>query len=426
MGPARQVKTKAATFKVLRQRDTLWPAWLHVREKARKSTSAETRADAQRFAASEVRNIERIREQLGKGKFKFAPAKPVLIAKPGKKAKRPVVIAPVESRIVQRALLDVIQAQPAIAATLKAGYNFGGVDGHDFGVPAAVRKAQVTAREKSYYIRTDIKSFFTKVPRAIALEKMLEVVADQELRECLKSATDTELQDVLHLGADIHLFPIHDEGVAQGSCLSPLLCNLLLSDFDKAMNDRGVVCIRYIDDFILFSSGRRAAFKALASARKHLQELGLDVYDPESNNQEERRKADHGNVAPGFDFLGCTIRGDVIRPAAKNRDRLREKVQSIFDGALGAMADPVSAAKTRNTYADAIRTAGLIVRGWGNTHSFCTDSQIMKAEDGNLGVLFEKFNQSAKRQLARLDSNDRRRVLGFFLLQDCNVESAGA
>lgn len=420
------MKAKAATLTVLRKRETLWRAWLHVREKARKSTSVETRAEAQRFASAEVRNIERIIEQLRAGKFKFAPAKAVLITKPGKKTKRPVVIAPVESRIVQRALLDVIQAQPAISATLTAGFNFGGVEGPNFGVPAAVRKAQVVAREKSYYIRTDIKSFFTKVPREIALGKVLEVVADEELRKCLKDATDTELKDVSRLGEDLNLFPIHDEGVAQGSCLSPLLCNLLLADFDRAMNGRGIVCIRYIDDFILFASSERAAFKALESARRMLRQLGLAVYDPLSEDNEERLKADHGTVTAGFDFLGCSVKGNDIRPAKKNRDRLRDNVQRIFDGALGGMVDPRAAALDRNTYADAIHAAGLIVRGWGNTHSFCTDGQIMKAEDGNLGVLFDSFNKSAKKRLATMNSSNRRRALGLFLLQDCNVDATAS
>lgn len=88
------------------------------------------------------------------------------------------------------------------------------------------------------------------------------------------------------------------------------------------------------------------------------------------------------------------------------------------------MTTPISAALTRNTYADAIRTAGLVIRGWGNTHSFCTDSQIMNAEDGNLGLLFDEFNVGVNRRLARLSSVDKRRVLGLFLLQDCNVEPA--
>lgn len=424
MGPAKQVKVKAATFDVLRRRDTLWPAWLHVREKARKSTSSETRVNAQQFAVHEVRNIERIAEELRTGKFKFAPAKAVLISKPGKTTKRPVVIAPVESRIVQRALLDLIQAQPQIAKTLKAGFNFGGVEGPEFGVPAAVKQAQAIARSKSYYIRTDIKSFFTQVPRATALDKVLEVISDPALRKCIKEATDTELADVSRLGSDVHLFPIHEEGVAQGSCLSPLLCNLLLADFDEAMNGRGIACIRYIDDFILLADSKRAANRAFASACRYLQQLGLGVYDPESSDKEERQKADCGLITDGFDFLGCTVRGDLIRPAKKNRDRLRENVQHIFDEALGAMVDPHAAALTRNTYAEAIRAAGLVIRGWGNTHSFCTDSQIMKAEDGNLGKLFDDFNNGTKQRVAKLGGADKRRVLGLFLLQDCNVDAA--
>lgn len=416
------MKKVSASFSVLRHRGTLWPAWMHVRKKARKSTSSETRAEADKFSRFEVRNIERISEQLRRGEFKFSPAKAILISKAGKKTKRPVVVAPVESRIVQRALLDVIQVQPAIAKVLHEGFNFGGVEGRDYGVPAAVRKAQRIASEKFYYIRTDIRSFFTKVPRERALDRIYSVVSEQKFRDFLKAATDTELDDIKRLGDDAKLFPIYDEGVAQGSCLSPLLCNLLLSDFDRLLNARGVVCIRYIDDFILLADSKAKAFKALSSARGHLAKLGLDVYDPLSEDEGERRKADHGHTAQGFDFLGCTIKGGAIRPAEKNRKRLRESVQRVFDSALGAMSGPLAGPMAKNTYADAVRTAGLIIRGWGNTHAFCTDRQIMLAEDGNLGLIFDEFNGKVKRRLSKFADLDRRRALGYFLLQDCNVE----
>lgn len=418
------MKPISATAAQARGREALWRAWLHVQGKAKKSTSAETRGEAHKFSVHEARNLERIGRQLREGKFRFAPAKGILIAKPGKSAKRPVVVAPVESRIVQRALLDIVQAQPPIKAALTAGFNFGGVEGSDFGVPSAVLKAQKTALLKPYYIRTDIKSFFTKVPREAALNKIFEVVTDEGIRRLLKEATDTELADISRFGDQISLFPIHEEGVAQGSCLSPLLCNLLLSDFDVAMNCRGIVCIRYIDDFILFAGTKKKAFAALKSARHHLKKLGLDVYDPDSEDEAERRKADHGPVKLGFDFLGCTIRDNTVRPTAKNRDRLRENVRRIFDECLGSMADPLSAALTRSTYADAIRAASLVIRGWGNTHSFCNDTQIMQAEDGNLGLIFEEFSKNVKKRIARRNKLDRRRLLGLFLLQDCNVDAS--
>ena len=393
-----------------------------MRAKARKSTSLETRAEAHRFAAAEARNLERIGEQLRKKTFKFAPSKAVLLSKPGKKGKRPVVIAPISSRIVQRALLNIAQAQPQISATLTAGFNFGGVEGPNFGVPAAVRKAQRVALEKPYYIRTDIKSFFVKVPRDAALKKIFDVIADESLQGSFKDATDTELEDCAKFGEDVKLFPIDEEGVAQGSCLSPLLCNLLLSDFDRLMNDRSIVCIRYIDDFILFANDKKSASKALASGRKHLDSLGLDVYDPDSNDPEERRKADQGLVRHGFDFLGCTVQGELTRPTTKNRTRLRDNVKCIFDEALNAMSDPAKAAASRNTYADAIHAASLIIRGWGNTHAFCTDRAMMKSEDGNLNKLFAEFNRHVKLRLRRLSDLDKRRALGLFALQDCNVD----
>lgn len=410
------------SFRSLRKQETIWRAWYHVRAKAKKSGSAEIRAESIRFANFEQRNINRIIEQIRKGKFQFLPAKPILIRKAGKKSKRPVVIAPIESRIVQRALLDVIQSAPGIHALLTEGYNFGGVDGHGFGVPAAVHKASSVAKEKAYYVRTDIKSFFVKVPRKSALDCINRFVLDEPLRDFLKKATDTELIDCERLGDDVRLFPLSDDGVAQGSCLSPLLCNLLLSDFDRKMNGRGVVCIRYIDDFILFAKDKKTARQAMRSAKEYLAFLGLDIYDPMGDSEEDRAKADCGEVSGGFDFLGCTIKGDRITPKKSSMARLREKVKDVFDSSLLAMRQPETIAGKHETYADAVRTAGLIIRSWGETYSFCTDHQALKEEDGNLRIIFQRYNERTKTRLAKVDDLDKRRILGLSLLQDCSID----
>ena len=95
------------------------------------------------------------------------------------------------------------------------------------------------------------------------------------------------------------------------------------------MNDRGIVCIRYIDDFILFGKTEAAAFKALAAGQRHLASLGLDIYEPTSDKPAERAKADHGPVSDGFTFLGCDVKGERVSPSRKSRKKLVEKVEGI-------------------------------------------------------------------------------------------------
>ena len=56
----------------------------------------------------------------------------------------------------------------------------------------------------------------------------------------------------------VHDFQSGDIGVAQGNSLSPLLGNLLLKDFDSAMNSLpNIRCIRFIDDFIILGPNKK-------------------------------------------------------------------------------------------------------------------------------------------------------------------------
>jgi hypothetical protein len=235
----------------------------------------------------------------------------------------------------------------------------------------------------------------------------------------LKQATDTELRDIVKFGKDAQLFPLADDGVAQGSCLSPLLCNYLLKDFDRAMNDRGIVCVRYIDDFIIFGPNRRVTFKAFKSGLNILRKLGLSAYDPESLDETERVKADHGPTSMGFQFLGCDVRRDRVRPAKKSKEKLLRDIKGIFYLALSAMRDPVSAAHAGATYAGALVDASNKIRGWGNTYSFCTDDQLMLNIDLDLSQLFNDFNRKVKVHLLKAGPTDQRRITGLWCLEDC-------
>lgn len=206
--------------------------------------------------------------------------------------------------------------------------------------------------------------------------------------------------------------------MAQGSALSPLLCNLLLEDFDEQMNDRGIACVRYIDDFILFAPNRKKAFRALASASRNLQALNLDCYDP----QDRPDKAENGLTGERFHFLGCEIAPKYIRPSRESRTRLLERIQNIVINALAASGDPLESIRGRKTYVDSLHTIGNVIRGWGNTYSFCTDNRLMADIDRLIDVKLADFRVRFASVVSKRSSQDKRRLTGVFLLSDCKQD----
>jgi RNA-directed DNA polymerase len=84
-------------------------AWRSVRTNGLASKSETSRKEIQRFDEDPAGNLRSLKSRLGHGSFKFPAARGVAIPKPGKKDIRPIVLAGVETRIVQRAILDVLQ-----------------------------------------------------------------------------------------------------------------------------------------------------------------------------------------------------------------------------------------------------------------------------------------------------------------------------
>jgi hypothetical protein len=402
--------------------DRLEAAWRHVRANAIKSSSRDTRAELQEFEPRVVTALRSIQGKLGAGSFKFGKAKGIAL---GDK-KRPIVIAPIESRIVQRAILDVVQEIPDVHRVLHSRFNFGGVDGPGFGVQAAIAKAVECAQRGGHYVRTDIRSFFVKVPRQKAADALSKYFAgDPRFTELFQAAIKTELQD--NQGLDLSLFPLHEEGVAQGSCLSPLLCNFLLHDFDVEMNSRGITCIRYIDDFILFGKDRRSVLIALKKALTMLTDLGLSAYDP--NRPDEAAKAHQGRADAGFQFLGCEVGPGRVAPSEDKRLELLQKVDSIFDACLRSARRPEKAIRSPGqalTFSGAILEASHVIRGWGNSYSFCSDDRLIASIDSQLTEKLLGFRKRYGDLIASEPSASKRRLLGMFTLADCNRDETPA
>jgi len=88
----------------LRSKPTLAKAWRVILANARSSQSADTRREIEEFALNSDAHLDRIQRQLNLGKFRFLPAQGVAIPKRDKGSVRPIVVAPIDSRIVQRTI----------------------------------------------------------------------------------------------------------------------------------------------------------------------------------------------------------------------------------------------------------------------------------------------------------------------------------
>lgn len=401
----------------LRRRISLDEAWRVVYNNGLSSKSEVTRKQITEFAIDANRHLNRICGQLRKKKFKFRPSEGVLAKKPGKSSKRPIVIAPIENRIVQRATLDALQSYPPLKPYFTIETSFGGIK--ERSVSDALTAVYTAMQSGSaYFIRSDIESFFTKIPKPTIIEIISNEIDDSDFLSLFESAIQVELSNMAELGDDRENFPIYDIGVAQGSCLSPLLGNILLNEFDNEMNQGDVKCFRYIDDFIILAPTSQAAHSAFRKGNRLLSKYGLTEYDPATN----RDKAEKGDTAKGFSFLGCDIRPGMIRPNKKSQTRLVKSINDVFQKSLSLMGEPEKLVAKHKTVTETFQEVSNILKGWGNQYAFCNDVNLMKRidekMDEKIALYLARYSEWKNRHDANGLEENRRRLLGVHLLVD--------
>lgn len=316
--------------KRVRSMSVLVGAWHAIRRNAETSQTASTKEKAREFGHDLPKNLRKLQDKLRKG-YKFAPAHGAALSKGPGKGKRPLVIAPLPDRIIQRAILDVLQQSPELTevkAVLETPTSIGGIPGR--GVDCAIKLIEEAWNSGCRFAAgSDIKGFFTKIPKGQVIEFLAQAVPDASFVDLVEKALTVELENASQMAAeDLHLFPTGPDGVAQGCPLSALAGNIVLRGFDRVMNDpgRGIVCIRYIDDFIILGKKADHVSKAMASARKHLTALDMDIYDHATNP----KKAFLGPLSDSPEFLGHTLIRGRYPPAPSAQERLKQSVAALI------------------------------------------------------------------------------------------------
>lgn len=387
-----------------------------MKRSGRKSKSLATRLQIAEFEGAERTRLRRIAKHLQQERFAFGLAKGVLVPRPGKSS-RPIVMATIEARIVQRALLDELQHIEALRPHFINENSFGGVQ--DRGRGHAIRAALETmGSSASYFLRSDIKDFFTGIPREVAMNAVLPLV-DEPTKELLRRAVHVELENAEHLGALRAAFPDEERGVAQGFCLSSLLGNIVLADFDRRMNARGVRCLRYVDDFLLLADGERRTMTAFTSALGILGALGLEAYDPRVNSA----KAECGPTMRAFDFLGCSIQPGLVAPSAKSKARLLEKVDERLHAGIRHIEREGARGDRRSSAFRVIADVSNIVHGWRESFDFCDQPFVFGDLDREIDRRLEGFMRRFWRGYSSGTALVQRAILGVPRLAESRVRT---
>jgi ribonuclease HI/retron-type reverse transcriptase len=411
-------------FRRATERSSLKNAWHRIRANGQTSASSETRIAIEMFGRDLDRNINKIQKRLRDETFEFEPQKGVLKNKTSG-GKRGIVMASVQNRIVERAWLDCLQSSTDFVRRVNdQPTSVGGVPHRS--VPHGLKLIHdAFAAGKKHFIRSDISGFFDNISRHTVLEKLSENIDDPKFLKTLSDATKVVLANESALGENRKVFPTDDQGVAQGSPLSPLFGNILLFDFDIKFNERGIACVRFIDDFVLLGENEHSVQQAFKSATASLREIGLKCHDPFASKA-NLEKASFGSAESGFVFLGYDIRPGLFQPSRLARQKLAEKIDSHIRAGRETISEVKRAANSfegRQRYAQTLVLLDKVIRGWGEAFAYSDAPATIVDLDRKIDSKLDQFRSWFAGQMRDQDWKTKRRLGGVCLLGDIQSKS---
>jgi len=279
-----------------------------------------------------------IKAKIETGKYKPSSVRKVEIPKDDG-SKRMLGIPTVIDRLIQQAISQVlIELYDGVFSENSFGFR-PGRSAHQ----AVERAKSYIESGYEYVVDLDIEKFFDRVNHDYLMSRLSEVILDKRLLLLIRRYLQSGIMDN---GITIY----REEGMPQGSPLSPILSNILLDELDKELVQRGHKFVRYADDCTIYTRSSRAGERIMESIQRFIEKrlkLKLNAAKSGVRRPEEIKLL-------GYSFYRNKKGNWLIRISNKSKKKFKEKMAIITNRHRAGSIETI------------INELVPKLRGWGN------------------------------------------------------------
>ena len=284
----------------------LWAAYVAINPKAAPGVDEVTWED---YGQDLRANLEDLLVRVHSGAYRARPSRRVYIPKPDGRM-RPLGIAALEDKILQRAVVEVLNA---VYEEDFLGFSYGFRPGRKPHDALDALATGILRKKVNWVLDADISDFFSRLDH-VWIEKFLEHrIADKRVLRLIRKWLNAGVIEEGNWKETI-------EGAPQGASISPLIANVYLHYvFDRWVRQwrhrhaRGdMIVTRFADDFVVGFQYRGDAKRFLHDLRERFAKFNLELHPEKTRLIEFGRFAASNRAAVGlgkpetFDFLGLT------------------------------------------------------------------------------------------------------------------------
>src|SRR3981189_1228875 len=302
------------------------------------------------YEADLEHNLEGLHARVHRGAYRALPGRRVYIPKPDGR-QRPLAVAALEDKIVQRAttaLLNAIYEEDFL------GFSYGFRPGRGAHDALDALCVGIESRKVNFILDADIRSFFDEVSKDWLIRFVEHRIGDKRVIRLIQKWLKA---GILEDG----IVAVSDKGTGQGSVISPLLANIYLHYVFDLWAERwrrreatgDMIIVRYADDLVVGFEHEADARRFLDEMRERLGKYSLSLHPEKTRMIEFGRHAAENRKRRGlgkpetFSFLGFIfisvkpLRGKFQINRKSRPDRMRAKLQAIKQGLRRRMHQPI-------------------------------------------------------------------------------------
>jgi RNA-directed DNA polymerase len=325
-------------------------------------------------------NLIDLASRVHRGAYRALPSRRTYIPKADGKQQRPLAVAALEDKIVQRATVAVLNC---IYEEEFLGFSYGFRPGRGQHDALDALCVGITSKKVNFIFDADVRSFFDEVSQEWLVRFVEHRVGDPRIirliRKWLKAG-------VLEDG----IVTVSDKGTGQGSVISPLLANVYLHYVFDLWAERwrrheatgDMIIVRYADDIVVGFKHEADARRFWDAMRKRLEEFTLTLHPDKTRLIEFGRHAADRRARRGlgkpetFKFLGFVFisgrsrKGKFQLKRKSRRDRMRAKLSEIKEELRRRMHQLIP---------EQGRWLAQVIRGYFAYHAVPTNSSALSA-----------------------------------------------